>query len=673
MAKTPKIVKDDPWLEPYSTIINSRTEAIYALKKKLTSDYKSLKEFASGYLYYGLHKTSDGWIFREWAPNANEIYLIGDFNNWEQNLEFKLNKIEHGNWELKLPLEKIQKGEKFKLHIKWRTGYGERLPSYANRCVQDENTKTFDAVVWPNEDYSWKHPDPVINIKTPLIYEGHVGMATEEEKVGSYNEFRTNILPKIKAAGYNTVQLMAIQEHPYYGSFGYHVSNFFAVSSRFGTPEELKELIDEAHRLELAVIMDIVHSHSVKNEYEGLGLFDGKPDLYFHGNERREHVAWDSLCFDYSKEHVLHFLLSNCRYWMEEFKFDGFRFDGVTSMLYLDHGLSRDFTSYDMYFDGGQDADAINYLSLANLLIHEINPHAISIAEEMSGMPGLAEPIEHGGYGFDYRMAMGTPDYWIKLIKEKADDDWDMSEMFHELTSKRVGEKTVSYCESHDQALVGDKTIIFRLIDKDMYWHMNKDSKNLVVDRGIALHKMIRLITFATNGGGYLNFMGNEFGHPEWIDFPREGNNWSYQYARRQWSLASNNHLRYSQLGHFDSAMIHLHEKYQFLKDECCFKISDNSSDKIIAFSRGELLFVFNFNPSKAFTDYGIQTPAGKYSVVLSTDSKDFGGFDNIDVTIKYHSLREGGVSGKDWLKLYLPPRTAVVLKRKDTKSVYEA
>ncbi len=673
MAETLKIVKDDPWLEPYSPIINARAKSVLNLKDKLTSNYKSLKEFASGHLYYGLHKTNSNWVFREWAPNATEIYLIGDFNNWEQNIDFRLKKVKDGNWELMLPLEKINKGDKFKLFIKWRTGFGERLPSYANRCIQDENTKLFDSVAWPMDEYKWKHSSPVGKIKNPIIYEAHVGMATEEGKVGSYNEFKTNVLPHIKETGYNTVQLMAIQEHPYYGSFGYHVSNFFAVSSRFGTPEELKELIDEAHRLGLAVIMDIVHSHSVKNENEGLGLFDGKPDLYFHGDERREHVAWDSLCFNYSKDHVLHFLLSNCRYWLEEFKFDGFRFDGVTSMLYIDHGLSRDFTSYEFYFDGGQDADAINYLSLANLLIHEINPHAISIAEEMSGMPGLAESVEHGGYGFDYRMAMGTPDYWIKLIKERADDDWDMSEMFHELTSKRVGEKTISYCESHDQALVGDKTIIFRLIDKDMYWHMNNDSKNLIVDRGIALHKMIRLISFATNGGGYLNFMGNEFGHPEWIDFPREGNGWSYHYARRQWSLAKNNDLRYSQLGNFDNAMIHLNENYNFLKDEWSHKITDNSADKVIAFSRGGLLFVFNFNPSQAFTDYGIQTPAGKYSIVLCTDSKVFGGFNNIDETTTYLSLRQGGVSGNDWLKLYLPPRTAVVLKRNETKSVYEA
>ncbi len=673
MTKMPKIVQDDPWLEPYTTVIESRIKAVSQTIKKLTQNKKSLTEFASGHHYYGLHKTKSNWVFREWAPNAREIFLIGDFNNWEERSAYKLSRIEHGDWEVVLPAKSIKKGDKYKLLIRWGDGKGERLPSYANRCVQDENTKLFDAIAWPFEKFEWKHESPVGKIKQPLIYEAHIGMATEEGKVGTFNEFRQNVLPIIKDAGYNTIQLMAIQEHPYYGSFGYHVSNFFAVSSRFGTPEELKELIDEAHHLGLAVIMDIVHSHSVRNENEGLGLFDGSHDLYFHKDHRREHKTWDSLCFDYGKPNVIHFLLSNCRYWLEEFKFDGFRFDGVTSMLYLDHGIERDFTSYEFYFDGNQDLDAINYLTLANILIHEISPKAITIAEEMSGMPGLAEKAENGGYGFDYRLAMGTPDYWIKTIKEKRDEEWDMAGMFYELTSRRETEKVISYCESHDQAMVGDKTIIFRLLDQDMYWHMNKDSQNYKIDRGIALHKMIRLVTFATNGGGYLNFMGNEFGHPEWIDFPREGNNWSYHFARRQWSLMRDENLRYHYLSDFDKAMLKLQEKFNFMEDPWCFKVLDNDGDKTLAFHRGTLLFIFNFHPTKAFSDYGIATKeGGKYDIVFCTDSKEFGGFGNINESLPHITERHGGVSGKDWLKVYMPPRTAIVLEGKKTPSVFE-
>jgi 1,4-alpha-glucan branching enzyme len=668
----PIIVQEDPWLEPYSEIIRLRYEAALARKSQLTSVAGSLKEFAGGFLYYGLHRTDDNWLFREWAPNADQVYLIGEFNDWQPGENFALQPIGEGNWEIILPAHRLTHGQRYRLLVKWQGGEGPRIPTYTKRCIQNESTKEYDAQVWAPEPYHW-HSSPLKKSWAhPLIYEAHVGMATEDQRVGSYTEFRERILPRIKKAGYNTIQLMAIQEHPYYGSFGYHVSNYFAVSSRCGSPEELKMLIDAAHAEGIAVIMDIVHSHAVKNQIEGLGLFDGDPAQYFHGNHRREHIAWDSLCFDYGKDHVMHFLLSNCRFWLEEYHFDGFRFDGVTSMLYYDHGLEKAFTSYDYYFDGGQDGDAITYLSLANELIHEVNPNAFTVAEEMSGMPGLAEPFSKGGIGFDYRLAMGIPDYWIKIIKERGDEAWDVSEIYRELNSRRAQEKTVAYCESHDQALVGDKTIIFRLIDKEMYWFMNKSSQNLIVDRGIALHKMIRLVTFATSGGAYLTFMGNEFGHPEWIDFPREGNGWSYNYARRQWSLMDNNELRYHYLSDFDREMLSLENHRKILDQEWCNLLHENGHDQILAFERGQGLFVFNFNPARSYTDYGIQVSSGRYRIVLDTDDIRFGGFGNIDHNLTYFPQRMGGVSGSNWLKLYLPSRTAIVLERIPPKSIYE-
>ncbi len=669
----PKIVQNDPWLEPHTDVIRRRHEKALQKEQEITVESGSLSGFASGYLYFGLHRTSEGWVFREWAPNATKIFLVGDFNGWSEKAEYQLNKKENGQWEIILPSEAIQHKQLYKLVVYWEGGQGYRIPSYAKRVVQNEKTKVFDAQVWePTETFNWKNENPDMRDTPPLIYEAHVGMATSEEKVGTYEEFRINILPRIARAGYNTIQLMAIQEHPYYGSFGYHVSNFFAASSRFGTPNDLKRLIDAAHGLEIAVIMDLVHSHSVKNELEGLGFFDGTPYQYFHSGARRDHVAWDSLCFDYGKNEVLHYLLSNCKFWLDEYRLDGFRFDGVTSMLYYDHGLSRSFTNYDMYFDGNQDEDAITYFALSNKLIHEVNPKAITIAEEMSGMPGLAEPTEYGGMGFDYRLAMGIPDYWIKIIKEVSDENWDVTRLFHELISKRHHEKTIAYSESHDQALVGDKTVIFRLIDKEMYWFMNKGSQNLLIDRGIALHKMIRLITIATSGGGYLNFMGNEFGHPEWIDFPREGNNWSFKYARRQWQLVDNKELRYHCLADFDRNMIDLIKHEEILTQPYCRLILDNGGDQVLVFERKNYLFVFNFNPGKSFTDYGIQVDAGKYEIVLNTDSFEFGGFGLIDESLTYYTSRVGKLSSPFQIKLYIPSRTGIVLKKIPTKSVYD-
>jgi 1,4-alpha-glucan branching enzyme len=666
------IIKNDPWLEPYSDIIKRRYHKTIDKEKELLKDVESLSEFASGYLFYGLQRYGNKWIFRESAPNASEIYLVGNFNHWKELPEYKLKNIGHGNWELILPTDRLHHKDLYKLSVYWDGGYGLRIPSYAKRVIQDEKTKVFNAQVWYHqESYQWKHKRIDYSSKTPIIYEAHIGMASEEEKIGTYDEFRKNVLPKIIKANYDTIQLMAIQEHPYYGSFGYHVANFFAASSRFGPPEDLKKLIDEAHDNGIGIIMDLVHSHSVKNEIEGLGNFDGNPSEYFHVGPRREHIAWDSLCFDYGKDKVIHFLLSNCKYWLEEFMFDGFRFDGVTSMLYYDHGLSRDFNHYNMYFDGGQDEDAITYLCIANKLIHHVNPGAITIAEEMSGMPGLAEPVEDGGVGFDYRLAMGIPDFWIKIIKEVSDENWNVSALFYELTSKRKEEKTVSYAESHDQALVGDKTIIFRLTDKEMYWFMNKDSQNLIIDRGIALHKMIRLITIATSGGSYLNFMGNEFGHPEWIDFPREGNNWSYKYAKRQWKLVEDKNLRYHYLADFDKDMVRLILEADILNNSFCGLLHNNNDDQVLAFERKGHLFVFNFNPVKSFTDYGINIPAGKFRIVLNTDSEKYGGFGLIDESLSYYTEKSGKLSSPEYLKLYLPSRTGLVLKRIAVHSIH--
>ena len=668
MERTLNIIKHDLWLEPFEEAINGRYRYALGKKSELTNGGKqSLSDFATGYLYFGLHKTSKGWVFREWAPNATQIYLIGTFSNWKEDQAYAMTRLENGNWEIELPADVLHHGDLYKLIVHWNGGCGERIPAWATRVVQDAQTGIFNAQVWdPQTPYVFKTKNFKPATDPLLIYECHIGMAQQEEKVGTYNEFREKILPRVAKAGYNCIQVMAIQEHPYYGSFGYHVSNFFAASSRFGTPDELKELIDAAHALGIAVIMDIVHSHSVKNEVEGLANFAGDPNQYFYPGARREHPAWDSLCFDYGKNEVIHFLLSNCKYWLEEYSFDGFRFDGVTSMLYFSHGLGEAFVNYADYYNGHQDDNAICYLTLANDLIHQVKVNAITIAEDVSGMPGIAAKIEDGGYGFDYRMAMNIPDYWIRTIKDKNDEDWKPSGIFWEVTNRRKNEKTISYAESHDQALVGDKTIIFRLIDADMYWHMQKGDANYVVNRGIALHKMIRLITASTMNGGYLNFMGNEFGHPEWIDFPREGNGWSCKYARRQWDLVDNKNLLYHVMADFDADMLKLLKGVKSFQTTPVQEIWHNDEDQVLAFQRKDLIFVFNFNPKKSFTDYGFLVTPGKYMAVLNTDSPLYGGNGLIDDTVEHFTVADPlyAREKKEWLKIYIPARTAVVLKK---------
>ena len=653
-----KTVADlDPWLKPYRHRLVERQRYLDYHEERILGD-RSVSTFALGHLYYGLHRTKRDWVLREWAPNAGQIYLICQATNWRDDPAYRLERLpgSNGDWEIKLPLDALHHLDHYRLHIHWLGGSGDRLPSYANYVVQDPSTKQFDAVVWQLEKpFVWRHRAELPVPDEALIYEAHIGMAGDREAVSTYRQFERDVLPRVKDLGYNTVQLMAIAEHPYYGSFGYQVSNFFAPSSRFGTPDELKHLIDRAHQLGIRVIMDLIHSHAVKNEAEGLSNFDGTTTQYFVDEI---HPAWDSRLFDYGKPQVCHFLLSNISYWLNEYHLDGFRFDGVTSMIYRDHGLGRAFTGYDDYFGDNINQDALVYLRLANELVHTIKPNATTIAEDTSGLPGLAAKVVDGGIGFDYRFNMGVPDLWIKMLKDQQDEEWDMGKLFHELTSHRAEERTINYVESHDQAMVGDKTVIFRLLDDTMYDSMERSSQSLVVDRGIALHKMIRLITASTNAGGYLNFMGNEFGHPEWIDFPRPGNEWSYRYARRQWHLVDDLRLRYSQLNDFDRAMI---REIKGLAGADYSHIRIDSERQLISFARGGRLFVFNFS-SVSLTDWRVSAPKKDWQIVLSTDDQRYGGFGRVDTSMIYLG---NGNSRDSYVQLYLPARVALVLEPK--------
>jgi len=663
----PGLVQRDPLLTPYVRSIRKRMLAYQQEKRELTDRYGSLASFACAHLDYGMHRCENGdWLFREWAPHASAIHLIGTFSDWKTDEAFRLHHLnDSGDWQIRLPADALHHGDLYRLFMEWPQGQGDRIPAYATRVVQDPRSLIFNAQIWePGDPYAWHHAPVSATPEALFIYECHIGMAQEEKRIGSYREFTRDVLPKIAEAGYNTIQIMGIQEHPYYGSFGYQVSSFFAPSSRFGTPDDFKALVDAAHGLGLRVLMDIVHSHAVSNEVEGLSRFDGTAELYFKPGQDGWHQAWGTRCFDYSKKSVVRFLLSNCRYWMETFHIDGFRFDGVTSMLYAHHGLGKTFIGYEPYFDSSVDEHALLYLSLANDLVHEIRPDAITVAEEVSGMPGLAASLHDGGYGFDYRFAMGIPDYWIRLVKDIPDEHWSMGQLWFELTNRRPEEKTISYAECHDQALVGDQTLIFRMIGSDMYDAMHIASNNLRVDRGMALHKMIRLITLATAGSGYLTFMGNEFGHPEWIDFPREGNNWSFEHARRLWSLRKDPALRYRFLDCFDREMLLMAKIYRLFCTSEVIHRYDHETDKVLAFERNRMLFVFNFHPVHSRVDYPIPVSAQSYRLVFDSDRSQFGGYDRL-VPDQIH-FNVAGEGGNPVIRLYVPARTALVLQPVD-------
>jgi 1,4-alpha-glucan branching enzyme len=659
----------DPWLKPYEHQVRERYNHYKAYRTKIDETGGILGPISQGHHYFGFNRGEQngetGVFYREWAPAAHSLRLIGDFNNWDRGAHC-MSRDQYGVWSIFLPDpywgDRLVHGSRVKVHVVSDKGGLDRIPAYIRRVEQGQDN-SFTGQFWmPPHEFPWRNKNPSLH-NGLRIYETHVGMATEQQRVGTFDEFNLLVLPRIKELGYNAIQLMAIMEHPYYGSFGYHVSNFYAVSSRFGTPEDLKKLIDAAHGMGLLVIMDLIHSHVVKNVNEGLNHFDGTDYQYFHAGPRGQHVAWDSLLFDYSKFEVQRFLLSNVRFWLEEFRFDGFRFDGITSMMYLDHGLGKTFGGYDDYFGANVDDDAVAYLQIANEVAHAVKKDCITIAEDVSGMVGLARKVSEGGLGFDYRLAMGVPDYWIKIIKEKKDEEWQLSDIWHTLLNRRANEKHIGYAESHDQSLVGDKTLAFWLMDKDMYWHMDTTSQNVVIDRGIALHKMIRLITFSLAGEGYLNFMGNEFGHPEWVDFPRQGNGFSYQYARRQWNLADNDLLRYKGLNHFDRAMMKLDETYNLLEDPFIEQLALHEDTKQLVYRRGPLVFAFNFNTHESFGDLRIPVPdATDYKIVLNTDNRQFSGPGLVTENMVYPWQDVPMYQRKQSLQIYLPSRSAQVL-----------
>ena len=669
------IVEQDDWLKPVEGAMTERYAHFCRRLSGIERTAGSLVDYANGYLYFGFQydPVRRGWWFREWLPGAIDVYLFGDFNGW-QRTELPLRRGAGGVWSIFLPDEsfagRLVHGSRVKILVYGRNGWLERIPAYIRRVVQDEQSKDFSGQLWaPAEPFDWNGDRfDISSLGSLYIYECHVGMSQEKEGVGTYAEFAGTVLPRIKEDGYNVVQLMAVAEHPYYGSFGYHVSNFFAPSSRFGTPEDLKALIKRAHELGLAVVMDLVQAHYVKNINEGLNELDGTDHHYSLPGPAGEQPYWDSKLFDYGKPEVEHFLLSNVKYWLDEFHFDGYRFDGVTSMIYTHHGYTE-FDSRDKYFTD-VNGDALAYLTLANKLVHDFRPGAVTIAEDVSGMPGMCAPVPDGGVGFDYRLGMAVPDFWIKLLKEVPDEEWNIWEMWHMMVDRLGTVKTVAYCESHDQALVGDKTLAFRLMDKQMYTDMNRSAENLVIDRGMALHKLIRLFTISLAGDAYLNFMGNEFGHPEWIDFPREGNGWSYAHARRQWSLSTNGFLRYSFLGEFDKAMIGLMRRYGVLASGFAYNHLMDEMNKTIVYShRGDLLFVFNWHPQRSIPGYEVPVPApGRYRIVLSSDAKRFGGYGRIDESVDAFSFPRTHADGSvgHYIKVYNLSRAALVLKKQE-------
>lgn len=549
---------------------------------------------------------------------------------------------------------------------------------------------------------------------TPLrIYEVHVGISASQPIVAGWSHFREHVLPRVAALGYTALLIIAAQEHGYYASFGYQVTSFFAPPSRFGTPAELQALIDAAHGLGLRVLLELVHSHASSNAAEGLSGFDGsllEGGGYFLAGSDGWHAEWGTRMFDFGKLEVLRFLLAQLCWYAECYRCDGFRFDAVSAALYRHRSLGGAGTferGYAEYYDGSLDVAALTYFKVANYLVHElVSPPLLTIAEEYSGLPGLCAPVMHGGVGFDYRQAMGLPPLWQRLCATLCSDEGgdaggsvgsdaaggdasggvggdaasdvdgdvcdgrsatrgapgriDMGALVASMCSRRSEERRVAYVECHDQSIVGGQSLAFRCMGAEMYGGMSRlvGPPSVAVARGMALHKLTRLLACALGGEAYLNFIGNEWGHPEWVDLPREGNGHSCDRARRRWDLADDPLLRYGELQAFDAAMHALHDAHPWLLADaprgqgdggcCCCE-----ARQALWFARGGCWFAFNLHtsataelvwhargPSSPLSPASVRTddlstsgeatpprsPHGRARVLLDSDGARFGG-----------------------------------------------
>lgn len=674
---TPRSPLEDPALEPYRQFLLRRNRSFTAEMERITGHFGSLRAYADLHKNLGVHlvKNAQGnlvWRLREYMPQAEAVWLTTERLNFQRHASYRYQPRGNGIFELVLPQDALAHGVYMELRVQAKgvlSGEGSqalpfrRVPAFAQWVEQDKTVPAqWCARLWaPQQAYRFRHRRPAAQ-SFPRIYEAHVGMAQPAlehhgESVGTYEDFTRRILPRIKADGYTAVQLMGILEHPLYRSFGYQVSSYFAPSSRYGTPDQFKELVDEAHALGLAVILDITHGHACPNTEQGLARYDGS--RYFFSEKYNQ---WGTPSFDYSLEMTRRFLLSNCRYWLEEFRVDGFRFDAVGNMLYHDHGVDDDFSHVGRCFYGKdgeprEDVDGELYLCLANALCHELHHGAVTIAEEFSGMPGLTSAPAEGGLGFDYRFAMGIPDYWAKCIEAQR----DMGSLWYEMTNHRPYDRTISYVECHDQCINGDDAMIWRMLGDGMYQYMSVFTDNWNISRGLAFYRLMRLITFATADAGYLNFMGNEFGHPEWLD--------AENYAHRQWHLAEREDLKYAGLAAWDKAqMIGLAARYpEDFRQAPLFRFI-HEQDRLLAFERGSLLFAFNFHELNARQDMTFAVTPGKYVELLSSDELHFAGHGNLEVKKPplEHFTRPLPQRFEQDVSLYLPPLVAQVLGRVD-------
>ena len=616
-----------------------------------------LQRFSKGseprvYRVLGCHSAGDGgYTFRVWAPRARAVSLCGDFNNWTPG-DIPLYPIGYGVWEC--TVGGLETYAAYKYHIVDERGNGVlKADPFATHTETRPGTASkilpAGAYAWRDDDWmAEKREKGVYNIPVN-IYEFHMGSwrRYSDGNTFSYTKMADELIPYVLEMGYTHVEMLPVSEYPFDGSWGYQVSGYYAPTSRYGTPDELKYFIDCCHQAGIGVIMDWVPAHFPK-DLHGLYRFDGTPCFEYEDTRKGEHKEWGTCVFDYGKPEVKSFLISNAMYWLEEFHFDGLRVDAVASMLYLDYNR-KDGEWMPNIYGGHENLEAIDFLRQLNSTVFGAHGDVMMIAEESTAWPMVSRPASAGGLGFNYKWNMG----WMNDMLRYA----SMDPLFRKGNHNCL---TFSF---------------FYAFSENFVLPISHDE--VVHGKGSLLNKMpgsyeekfagfrVFLAYMMAHPGKKLLFMGSEFG---------QFKEWDFQ-SGLDWLLLEYEAHRMTQ--HYVKTLNHFYKDNKALwADDFTWKgfawiSNDDNDNSVIAFRRidpdgEELVFVCNFTP--VFREgYCIGMPkAGEYTPVFNSDAAEFGGADTplgkvVTTDLPMHGLEQSAA-------LTLPPLSAQVYKLSKAK-----